>query len=91
MNYSLRIFHFIPGSVHFLEPLNLWDGNGQLFLPSSLHALVQHRCSERAADSPEKEKMQQQFQEQQPRFGGGSFPKSEREHSSPYSTYCISF
>lgn len=29
MNYSLRIFHFIPGSSPSLEPVNLWDGSGQ--------------------------------------------------------------
>lgn len=38
MNYSLRIFHFISGSLPSLKPLNLWGGSGQTlpaFIPPS--------------------------------------------------------
>lgn len=62
MNYSLRIFHFIPGSLPSLEPLNLRDGNRHLFLPLSLHACVQHSWGL----SWEGHKMQSQFRRQPP-------------------------
>lgn len=90
MNYSLRIFHFIPGSSPSLEPVNLWDGSRQTlpaFIPS---CSCPAQLSEGWGLSWEGDKMQ--CQQWQPPLWRNQCPiGSKGAQSSAFSLLCLLF